>query len=184
MGAQLSLSATLTIIFRAVTPDPGSFFDLAHIHDLKYVVLILAMLGSVYSLYLVIYFFFKVKNSFLYLIKGNWIKRNSPLDLSGSLRRIAGSMFSNIGAVAKLTGGIAATGLTIDQTQDLLGVSENNDWRLKKNTRIFGQKLGREAISDQINHQALNQKAEINKVKQNSSGRAAKNITGFECKQI
>lgn len=78
-------------------------------------------------------------------------------------------MFSNIGAVAKLTGGIAATGLTIDQTQDLLGVSENNDWRLKKNTRIFGQKLGREAISDQINHQALNQKAEINKVKQNSS---------------
>lgn len=107
---------------------------------------------------MVIYSFYRLKNSLIYIIKGNWIKRNSPLDIKGSVRRIAGSIFSNTAVAVKFIGGVAATGLTIDQTQDLLGLSENNDWRLKKNTISFGKKLG---IQDKID--LNNNKIEIDK---------------------
>lgn len=155
-----SLSLTITLIFRAaITPESESF--LAYIHDREYFVVMLAIFGFVYSVYLLISSFLRFKNSIVYLIKGKWIKRNSPLDIKGSMGRIVGSLLSNTGAAIKVTGGIAATGLTIDQVQDLFGVSENNDWRLKKNTVSLGRKLG---ISDKINNRApINNKIEIEK---------------------
>jgi len=156
-----SMSATITIILRATIPASGTL--LSYINDIQSAKLVLALIGFIYSVYLVINSFYRIKNSLYYIIKGNWIKRNSPLDAKGSIRRIAGTIISNVTVLGKFVGAVGVTGLSFDQGQELFGMSENHKWRLKRNTIILGKKLG---ISDHIieyNNTAFQQKVEIDK---------------------
>lgn len=68
-----SISIFLSILFRSKIDISETF--LASIYDIEPVVTMIAIFGSVYSSYLLIYLLCKLKTSALYLIKGKWIKR-------------------------------------------------------------------------------------------------------------
>lgn len=68
-----SVSIVITIIFRSKRDISGTI--LASISDIEPVVTMIAIFGSIYSCYLLIYLFFKLKTSLTYLIKGKWITR-------------------------------------------------------------------------------------------------------------
>lgn len=92
---------------------------------------------------------------------------SSPLDIKASLARIVGAIIFNSATALKVTTGIAAAGLTYDQTQAMFGVSDNNKWRIIRQVALLAEKLN---ISDEtiIKNNVVISKEEYDKLMQNS----------------
>ena len=139
-----SISVTSTILFRALSFRTDSI--LSYIYNIESFRVILAIIGSIYSIYLLIYCICALKNSFVYLFKCHWIKRkNLTINYIGCTRRILVSILFIVITLIKIFTAVAFFCLNFDQLQELLGLAANNKWRIKTQARNLGNYLN---ISD------------------------------------
>lgn len=120
---------------------------------------------------------------------------SSPLNIKASISKLIGVIGSTGANILKVTTGLTATGLTFDQTQEMMGVSENNKWRIRRQVRDLAERLN---ISDVTtnNNSVVITKEEYDKLKEdctklksfqengNKSGSVAPNTIGTITKNL